>query len=223
MVDAFGSLPCLCAYGGCSCVCAVLAGLGSASCCRSCWHQKTRCTGWTRVMRSGAEQAHAQRSAHTVQHTQQQQSCVLPAQLIQSPCTLESNTWASSGCRYLPSATPERHPLLLVPLTTPRTLCHPCTMLPLHSQLRFKPAGSLKGVPQDLQLMIFLDSTKNAGVCLAPASQPATASSCVSVTACAKAVLSDNTYPCSTPAHQLWQALSVCFQPYVRHSRHALS
>lgn len=27
---------------------------------------------------------------------------------------------------------------------------------------RFKPAGSLKGVPQDLQLMIFLDSTKNA-------------------------------------------------------------
>jgi ribosomal protein S2 len=25
-----------------------------------------------------------------------------------------------------------------------------------------KPAGSLKGVPQDLSLMIFLDSTKNA-------------------------------------------------------------
>jgi hypothetical protein len=42
-------------------------------------------------------------------------------------------------------------------------VCCPPASLTLHTPpSRFKPAGSLKGTPQDLQLMIFLDSTRNA-------------------------------------------------------------
>lgn len=40
-------------------------------------------------------------------------------------------------------------------------LCY-CYSFAVENNNRFKPAGSLHGVPRDLSLMVFLDSTKNA-------------------------------------------------------------
>lgn len=118
-------------------MCAVLAGLGSASCCRSCWHQKMSCTGRGRPRVVGlwgqgcgvwrGAGTHVASGTHSAAHAAAAALYVVWSIHTKPSCSSIKHMGLHrlSGICRAPIA--ERHSRLLIPLTTRLPSCHPCT------------------------------------------------------------------------------------------------